>query len=62
MARLAWIASEVSSATGLPKEKIDTAEASIRPGSGVMCFGSMILSPLNSNVKMFTLGDRRHFT
>src|SRR5258707_5511712 len=32
--------------------KDDTAEASIRPGSGVMCFGSMILSPLNSNVKM----------
>ncbi len=39
--------------------KDDTAEASIRPGSGVMCFGSMILSPLNSNVKMspYETGD-----
>jgi hypothetical protein len=36
MARLAWIASEVGSATGFPKENNDTAEAPIRPGSGMM--------------------------
>ena len=36
MARLAWIASEVGSATGFPKETNDTAEAPIRPGSEMM--------------------------
>jgi hypothetical protein len=36
MTRLAWIASEVGSATGFPKENNDTAEAPIRPGSGMM--------------------------
>jgi hypothetical protein len=36
MARLAWIASEVGSATGFSEGRHDTAEASIRPGSGVL--------------------------
>ncbi|SRR5258705_2634390 len=45
MARLAWIASEVGSATGFPKENNDTAEAPIRPGSGMMVGRCVLYSP-----------------
>ncbi len=46
MARLAWIASEVGSATGFSEGRHDTAEASIRPGSEVLVpAGRCVLYP-----------------
>ena len=53
MARLAWIASEVGSATGFPKENDDTAEAPIRPGSEMMV-GRLLYSPHSTVLLLLT--------
>ena len=52
MARLAWIASELGSATRFPRKTIILQKPQPDEGLYSSCFSSMILSPLDSNVKM----------
>ena len=52
MARLAWIASELGSATRFPRKTIILQKPQPDEGLYSSCFSSMILSPLDGNVKM----------
>ena len=52
MARLAWIASELGSATRFPRKTIILQKPQPDEGLYSSCFSSIILSPLDGNVKM----------
>src|SRR5260370_40641284 len=52
MARLAWIASELGSATRFPRKTIILQKPQPDEGLYSSCLSSIILSPVNGNVKM----------